>query len=591
MNDYRTHKCDEISLSDIGKKVKISGWVQTIRDLGGLVFLDIRDMYGITQVVTSGKAEDVDFASHIPLESTVTVYGEVKKRDEETINPKLKTGLVEIRIEEITILGKRTKNLPFEINTKQDIREDLRLQYRYLDLRSERLKNNLILRSKVIQYLRNQMIEQGFLEVQTPILTSSSPEGARDYLVPSRLHPGKFYALPQAPQQFKQLLMVSGIDKYFQVAPCFRDEDARADRAPGEFYQLDMEMSFASQEDVFNVMEPVMYNTFKKFSDKKIANYPFPRITYKEAMLKYGSDKPDLRNPLYIIDLSDFFKKCTFKPFINRTVRAIKVEGHMSKGFHEKMLDYAKSIGMAGLGYLEVQEDMSFKGPIDKFIPDNLKQSLITLADLHKNDTIFFIADNEKRATELAGQIRMELGKRLELIDNNVFQFCWIIDFPMFELDEHDNIAFSHNPFSMPQGGLDALENQNPLDILAYQYDIVCNGIELSSGAVRNHDINIMLKAFTMAGYTEEEVKTKFGALYTAFQFGAPPHAGIAPGIDRMLMLLSNSETIREVIAFPLNSKAEDLMMGAPGNVRRDQLRDVHISKMILGTDSKNIQK
>ena len=591
MNDYRTHKCDEISLSDIGKKVKISGWVQTIRDLGGLVFLDIRDMYGITQVVTSGKAEDVDFASHIPLESTVTVYGEVKKRDEETINPKLKTGLVEIRIEEITILGKRTKNLPFEINTKQDIREDLRLQYRYLDLRSERLKNNLILRSKVIQYLRNQMIEQGFLEVQTPILTSSSPEGARDYLVPSRLHPGKFYALPQAPQQFKQLLMVSGIDKYFQVAPCFRDEDARADRAPGEFYQLDMEMSFASQEDVFNVIEPVMYNTFKKFSDKKIANYPFPRITYKEAMLKYGSDKPDLRNPLYIIDLSDFFKKCTFKPFINRTVRAIKVEGHMSKGFHEKMLDYAKSIGMAGLGYLEVQEDMSFKGPIDKFIPDNLKQSLITLADLHKNDTIFFIADNEKRATELAGQIRMKLGKRLELIDNDVFQFCWIIDFPMFELDEHDNIAFSHNPFSMPQGGLDALENQNPLDILAYQYDIVCNGIELSSGAVRNHDINIMLKAFTMAGYTEEEVKTKFGALYTAFQFGAPPHAGIAPGIDRMLMLLSNSETIREVIAFPLNSKAEDLMMGAPGNVRRDQLRDVHISKMFLGTDSKNIQK
>ena len=589
MNDYRTHKCDEISLSDIGKKVKISVWVQTIRDLGGLVFLDIRDMYGITQVVTSGKAEDVDFASHIPLESTVTVYGEVKKRDEETINPKLKTGLVEIRIEEITILGKRTKNLPFEINTKQDIREDLRLQYRYLDLRSERLKNNLILRSKVIQYLRNQMIEQGFLEVQTPILTSSSPEGARDYLVPSRLHPGKFYALPQAPQQFKQLLMVSGIDKYFQVAPCFRDEDARADRAPGEFYQLDMEMSFASQEDVFNVMEPVMYNTFKKFSDKKIANYPFPRITYKEAMLKYGSDKPDLRNPLYIIDLSDFFKKCTFKPFINRTVRAIKVEGHMSKGFHEKMLDYAKSIGMAGLGYLEVQEDMSFKGPIDKFIPDNLKQSLITLADLHKNDTIFFIADNEKRATELAGQIRMKLGKRLELIDNDVFQFCWIIDFPMFELDEHDNIAFSHNPFSMPQGGLDALENQNPLDILAYQYDIVCNGIELSSGAVRNHDINIMLKAFTMAGYTEEEVKTKFGALYTAFQFGAPPHAGIAPGIDRILMLLSNSETIREVIAFPLNSKAEDLMMGAPGNVRRDQLRDVHISKMILGTDSKHI--
>ena len=577
MNEYKTHTCNEISLEDVGKKVRIAGWVQTIRDLGGLVFLDIRDMYGITQVVTSGEAKDVDFASHIPIESTVTVYGTVKKRDEETVNPKLKTGLVEIKIEEIKILGKRTKNIPFEINTNQEIREDLRLQYRYLDLRNERLQNNLKLRAQVLQFLRNQMQEQGFLEVQTPILTSSSPEGARDYLVPSRLHPGKFYALPQAPQQFKQLLMVSGIDKYFQIAPCFRDEDARADRAPGEFYQLDMEMSFATQEDVFQVMEPVMYNTFKKFSDKKIAKYPFPRITYKEAMLKYGSDKPDLRNPLYIIDLSEFFKKCTFKPFIDRTVRAIKVEGHMSKGFHEKMLAYAMSIGMQGLGYLEVQEDMSFKGPIDKFIPDDLKKTLIELADLKQNDTIFFIADNEKRATELAGQIRTELGNRLNLIDENVFQFCWIIDFPMFELDDHDKLAFSHNPFSMPQGGLDALENQNPLEILAYQYDIVCNGIELSSGAVRNHDIQIMLKAFEMAGYTEEEVKTKFGALYTAFQFGAPPHAGIAPGIDRMLMLLSNSETIREVIAFPLNSKAQDLMMGAPGNVRRDQLRDVHI--------------
>ena len=577
MNEYKTHTCNEISLEDVGKKVRIAGWVQTIRDLGGLVFLDIRDMYGITQVVTSGEAKDVDFASHIPIESTVTVYGTVKKRDEETVNPKLKTGLVEIKIEEIKVLGKRTKNIPFEINTNQEIREDLRLQYRYLDLRNERLQNNLKLRAQVLQFLRNQMQEQGFLEVQTPILTSSSPEGARDYLVPSRLHPGKFYALPQAPQQFKQLLMVSGIDKYFQIAPCFRDEDARADRAPGEFYQLDMEMSFSTQEDVFQVMEPVMYNTFKKFSDKKIAKYPFPRITYKEAILKYGSDKPDLRNPLYIIDLSEFFKRCTFKPFIDRTVRAIKVEGHMSKGFHEKMLAYAMSIGMQGLGYLEVQEDMSFKGPIDKFIPDDLKKTLIELADLKQNDTIFFIADNEKRATELAGQIRTELGNRLNLIDENVFQFCWIIDFPMFELDDHDKLAFSHNPFSMPQGGLDALENQNPLEILAYQYDIVCNGIELSSGAVRNHDIQIMLKAFEMAGYTEEEVKTKFGALYTAFQFGAPPHAGIAPGIDRMLMLLSNSETIREVIAFPLNSKAQDLMMGAPGNVRRDQLRDVHI--------------
>ena len=577
MNIYRTHKCDEITMDDVGKKVRIAGFVDTIRDFGGLVFLDIRDMYGITQVVTSAEAQDVDKASHIPLESTVTVYGTVRERSEDTVNLKLKTGRVEIFIEEIEVLGKRTKDLPFEINSNQEIREDLRLKYRYLDIRSEKLKNNLKLRANVIQYLRTQMIEQGFLEVQTPILTSSSPEGARDYLVPSRLHEGKFYALPQAPQQFKQLLMVSGIDKYFQIAPCFRDEDARADRAPGEFYQLDMEMAFATQEDVFSAIEPVMYNTFKKFSNKKIAEYPFPKIKYKDAMLKYGTDKPDLRNPLIIIDLSEFFSKCTFKPFINRTVRAIKVKGHMSKGFHEKMLSYAMKIGMGGLGYLEVQEDLSFKGPIDKFIPDELKKELLNLAELEKEDTIFFIADNEKRATELAGQIRDELGKRLDIIEKDVFKFCWIIDFPMFELDEQGNLAFSHNPFSMPQGGLEILDSENPLDIVAYQYDIVCNGIELSSGAVRNHDIEIMLKAFKMAGYTEDDIKTKFGALYTAFQFGAPPHAGIAPGIDRMLMLLSDSETIREVIAFPLNSKAQDLMMGAPGNVSREQLREVHI--------------
>ncbi len=577
MKEYRTKMCDEITLKDVGKKVRIAGFVETIRDLGGLVFLDIRDMYGITQVVTSAETKDVDFASHIPIESTVTVYGTVRERSKDTVNPKLKTGLVEIFIEDIQVLGKRTKSLPFEVNSDQDVREDLRLQYRFLDLRNTKLKENLILRAKVLQYLRTQMIEQEFLEVQTPILTSSSPEGARDYLVPSRLHVGKFYALPQAPQQFKQLLMVSGIDKYFQIAPCFRDEDARADRAPGEFYQLDVEMSFATQEDVFQAIEPVIYNTFKTFSNKKIAKYPFPRISYEDAMLKYGTDKPDLRNPLEIIDLSDFFKKCTFKPFIDRTVRAIKVKGDFSKGFHEKLLEFAMSIGMGGLGYLEIQEDLSFKGPIDKFIPENLKKELIKLADLEKNDTIFFIADNKKRAIELSGQIRTELGKRLNLIDENVFQFCWIIDFPMFEFDEHRKIAFSHNPFSMPQGGLEALQTKDPLDILAYQYDIVCNGIELSSGAVRNHDVDIMLKAFSMVGYTEEEVKTKFGALFTAFQFGAPPHAGIAPGIDRMLMLLTSSETIREVIAFPLNSKAQDLMMGAPSNVTRTQLRDVHI--------------
>ncbi len=577
MSSFRTHTCGELRLADVEKEVKICGFVETIRDLGGLVFLDIRDMYGITQVVTSGKEDIVDFSSRIPIQSSVCVEGTVRKRDPETYNPAIETGEVEVVIKKINVLGKRTKMLPFEVNKEQEVREDLRLKYRFLDLRSSKLQQNLILRAKVLQYLRSQMIEQGFLEVQTPILTSSSPEGARDYLVPSRLHPGKFYALPQAPQQFKQLLMVSGIDKYFQIAPCFRDEDARADRAPGEFYQLDMEISYASQEDVFSVMEPVIYNTFTKYSDKKVAEYPFPRIPYKEAMVKYGTDKPDLRNPLYIVDLSDFFKKCTFKPFIDRIVRAIKVSGHMSKGFHEKMLSFAMSIGMGGLGYLEVQDDLSYKGPIDKFIPEDLKKELLTLADLEKGDTIFFIADNEKRATELAGQIRTELGKRLNLIDESMFKFCWIVDFPMYELDEHDKLTFCHNPFSMPQGGLEALNSKEPLDIVAYQYDIVCNGIELSSGAVRNHDPEIMIKAFEIAGYTKEDIETRFSALFNAFQFGAPPHAGIAPGIDRMLMLLTESETIRDVIAFPMNSKAEDLLMGAPGKVTREQLRDVHI--------------
>lgn len=577
MNEYRTYTCNTIREKNVGEHIKLAGWIQTIRDLGGVIFIDLRDQYGITQIVASGNEELVDFATRIPIESTISVEGTVRLRSEDTINEKLDTGLVELFAEKIEILGKRTKQLPFEIESSRDVREDLRLQYRFLDLRNEKLKNNLILRAKVIQFMREQMVKKDFLEVQTPILTSSSPEGARDYLVPSRIYPGKFYALPQAPQQFKQLLMVAGIDKYFQIAPCFRDEDARADRTPGEFYQLDMEMAYATQEDVFSVMEPVVYNTFTKFSDKKVAEYPFPRIPYKEAMVKYGCDKPDLRNPLIIIDVTDFFQRCTFKPFHDRTVRAIKIKGHQSKGFHEKMLAYAQSIGMGGLGYLEVQEDMSYKGPIDKFIPDDMKSELKDLAGLEVEDTIFFIADNETNANNFACQIRNELGKRLDLIDDSLFQFCWIVDFPMYELDDNGDLAFCHNPFSMPKGGLEALNTMNPLDITADQYDIVCNGIELSSGAVRNHDPEIMEKAFEIVGYGKDVIEEKFSALYNAFQFGAPPHAGIAPGVDRMIMLLTGSETIRDVIAFPMNSKAQDLLMGAPGNVTKAQLEDVHI--------------
>ena len=579
MLEYKKVKCNELRLENEGEKVEIFGWVETIRDLGGLVFLDIRDMYGITQVVTSGKDEDVDFASHIPVESAVSVCGTVKKRDEETINHKLETGLVEIKIEEINILGKRTLSLPFEINSNQDIREDLRLQYRYLDLRSEKLKNNLILRAKFIQFLRSQMVERNYLEVQTPILTSSSPEGARDYLVPSRLHPEKFYALPQAPQQFKQLLMVSGIDKYFQIAPCFRDEDSRADRTPGEFYQLDMEMSFASQEDVLSSIEPVIYNAFKQFSTKEINTYPFPRLKYNDVMLKYGTDKPDLRNPLEIVDVSDIFENLELRAFKNMIVRVIATHdvGDKPRSFFEDMTDFAiKELKAKGLAWLRILDDGSFQGPIAKFITDEARVEMQKRTNSKPGDCIFFVAEVPGVVEKLAGQVRDELGKRLDLIDNNKFEFCWIVDFPMFE-DNDGKLEFSHNPFSMPQGGLESLENKNPLEILAYQYDMVCNGVEIASGAVRNHDIEIMLKAFSMAGYTKEEVKSKFGALYTAFQYGAPPHAGIAYGVDRLIMLLTETESIRDVIAFPLNSKAQDLMMGAPSSIKMDLLRDVHI--------------
>ena len=580
MEKFKTHRCDELRLSDVGKKVKISGFLDTIRDLGGLVFLDIRDMYGITQVVTSGKSEEVDFISHIPIESAVTVEGTVKKRDEETINPKLKTGLVEILIEKIEVVGKRVKELPFTIGESEEVREDLRLKYRFLDLRGNKLKENLILRAKVIQFLREKMIEQDFLEVQTPILTSSSPEGARDYLVPSRVHPGKFYALPQAPQQFKQLLMVSGIDKYFQIAPCFRDEDARADRSPGEFYQLDMEMSFATQEDVFQALEPVMYETFSKFSDKKVSKYPFTRLPYKEAMLKYGTDKPDLRNPLEIVDVTDLFEKIGLNAFKGKIVRIIAVHNVKDepRSFFEGMTDYAiKDLKAKGLAWLRIMDDRSFQGPIAKFIDEESKEEMLKRTKSKEGDAIFFIAEKSGRVEELAGQIREELGKRLKLIDENLFEFCWIVDFPMYELDERGKIEFSHNPFSMPQGGLEALNTKNPLEVLAYQYDLVCNGVELSSGAVRNHSPETMIKAFEIAGYTKQDVETKFKALFNAFHYGAPPHAGIAPGVDRMVMLLADAQTIRDVIAFPMTSKAEDLLMGAPSYVTPEQLKEIHI--------------
>ena len=472
------------------------------------------------------------------------------------------------------------RQLPFEIATSKETREDVRLKYRYLDLRNIKVRDNMIFRSKVISYLREKMTEMGFLEIQTPILCASSPEGARDYIVPSRKFKGKFYALPQAPQQYKQLLMVSGFDKYFQIAPCFRDEDARADRSPGEFYQLDFEMSFATQEDVFRVGEEVLSATFEKFAPEgaEVTQAPYPIISYKQAMLEFGTDKPDLRNPLRIVDVTDFFQRCTFKPFHGKTVRAINVHAKLSKGQHEKLLKFAQSIGMGGLGYLEVKEDMTYKGPIDKFIPDDMKTEIAEIAGLQAGDTIFFIADREELAALYAGQIRTKLGNRLDLLEKNAYRFCYVNDFPMYEYDrELKQYIFTHNPFSMPQGGLEALETKDPSEILAYQYDIVCNGIELSSGAVRNHDMKIMVKAFEIAGYTEEDLKEKFGALYNAFQFGAPPHAGMAPGVDRMIMLLRNEENIREIIPFPMNGNAQDLMCGAPGEVTEQQLREVHI--------------
>ena len=575
-NIYRSRILNEISESDVGKTIRVAGWVENIRDHGGVSFIDLRDMYGVLQVVL----RDTSLLDGITKENCISIEGVIDHRDEDTYNPKIPTGTIELEAHSIDMLGKVYHQLPFEIMTSKEIREDVRLKYRYLDLRNQKVKDNIIFRSQVISFLRQKMTEMGFLEIQTPILCASSPEGARDYIVPSRKFKGRFYALPQAPQQYKQLLMVSGFDKYFQIAPCFRDEDARADRSPGEFYQLDFEMSFATQEEVFRVGEEVLTATFEKFAPEgaSVTAAPYPVISYKDAMLQFGSDKPDLRNPLRIMDVTEFFQRCTFKPFLKRTVRAIRVHADMSKGFHEKLLKFATSIGMGGLGYLEIMEDKSYKGPIDKFIPDDMKQEFADLTGLEVGDTIFFIADKEERANLFAGQLRNELGERLDLIEKNAFRFCFVNDFPMYEYNKDEKkMDFTHNPFSMPQGGLEALNTMNPEDILAYQYDIVCNGVELSSGAVRNHDLDIMVKAFEIAGYSEEDLKTKFGALYNAFQFGAPPHAGMAPGIDRMIMLLRNEDNIREVIAFPMNGNAQDLMCGAPGIVTETQLREAHI--------------
>ena len=585
----RTHTCNELGVANIGEKVTLTGWMETVRDHGGVLFVDLRDHYGVTQIVLSDDAMIAGLAK----ETVILVEGEVTKRAEETVNNKISTGLIEVRASRIEVLGPCKLGLPFEIDTSMQTREDVRLKYRYLDLRNRKLHDNIVLRSKILSYLRRQMEDLGFMEIQTPILTASSPEGARDYLVPSRKHKGKFYALPQAPQQFKQLLMASGFDRYFQIAPCFRDEDARQDRSPGEFYQLDFEMSFATQEDVFEVAETVIYNTFKEFSDKKVSKPPFKRITFADSMLKYGTDKPDLRNPLIIQDLTEFFAKHEFLtingrtvPFKNKLVRGLVAnylvkkdgDGDGKKAFEKAIDAYSRSIGMKfGIGYITL-ENGEYKGPIAKFLTEEQKAELTALVGIKEGESLFFISDSASVINKLSGEMRTWIAKELGLIKDDSFEFCFIVDFPMYELNPETNkIDFTHNPFSMPQGGMDALLNKDPLEIFAYQYDIVCNGVELSSGAVRNHNPEIMKKAFEIAGYGEDTLKAKFGALYNAFAFGAPPHAGMAPGVDRMIMLIAGEETIRDVIAFPLNGNAQDLMMGAPGEVTEQQLREVHI--------------
>lgn len=576
---YRNHNCGELNIKNVGENVMLAGWVQRIRNLGSMQFVDLRDEFGITQIVIASEELKCKMEEINP-ESVISITGNVVERSNKNLN--IPTGEIEIDAKKIEVLGKCKSALPFEINSEkiniENVREDLRLQYRYLDLRNDKLHKTILLRSKVMKSFRRKMDELGFTEIQTPILANSSPEGARDYLVPSRLHAGKFYALPQAPQQFKQLLMVSGFDKYYQIAPCFRDEDPRADRAPGEFYQLDFEMSFATQEDVFKVIEEVVPAVFKEHTNWKVDEGPFVRIPYKEAMEKYGIDKPDLRNPLIIQDATNLFKNTEFNAFKEKTIKAIVVPKGAEQGrkFFDSMSEFAVTeLGAKGLAWVKVDEENNLTGGISKFITDEIKTELGAKA----GDSIFFIADEFKTAQKLAGLVRIELGKRLDLIEKNVYKFCFIVDFPMYEYnEEEEKIDFNHNPFSMPQGGLEALNTKDPLDIVAYQFDLVCNGYETASGAVRNHDPEIMIKAFEIAGYKEEDIKKRFGALYTAFQYGTPPHAGAAPGLDRLVMLMANSDNIRDVIAFPKNKKARDVMMNAPSKVTDEQLKDVHIS-------------
>ena len=577
MHEYRTHNCGELTIKNVGEVVRLSGWVQRIRNLGGMRFIDLRDEFGITQIVISEQEDLQEIAKNLTTECTIKVDGKVVERQSK--NDKIPTGEIEIIASEITVLGKCKNILPFEINSNEqaDVREDLRLEYRFLDLRNEKIHNNILLRSKILQTIREEMVKMDFTEIQTPILANSSPEGARDFLVPSRLHPGEFYALPQAPQQYKQLLMVSGFNKYFQIAPCFRDEDPRADRSPGEFYQLDFEMSFATQEDVLKILEAVVLNTFKKHAKGKVEDEVI-RIPFREAMEKYGSDKPDLRNPLVINDVSSVFNKLDFQAFKGKTVKAIVIPNGASQGrkFFDRLGEFAvEELGAKGLAWIKLEEELT--GSIAKFIDENAKQELLSITSAKQGDAICFVADETKVAQKIAGGVRIELGKELDLIEKDVFKFCFIVDFPMYELSDEGTIDFNHNPFSMPQGGMDALLNKDPLEILAYQYDMVCNGYELASGAVRNHDQEIMIKAFEIAGYSEEDVKKKFGALYNAFSYGTPPHAGAAPGVDRMIMLIAGEDNIREVIAFPKNKKARDLMMNAPSQVATQQLEDVHI--------------